>query len=294
MRWLDNLRLSTELTEAPERCVHIGDRESDIYELYCLAQDLGTNFLVRSCVDRLADDGAATIAQVMAKAQSSGTHEIRFRDAAGGEHRAVLAIKYASMTVRPPIGKQKKYQHQTLQIIHAEELSPPKDRAPVFWKLITNLPVENHADAVHKLSWYARRWSIETFFKTLKTGCRIEDIRLTTADRLANCIALCCVVAWRISWLTMLCRECPTASPAAVFTEVERVILDRAMPPNRQANPRDLAFYMTAIARLGGYLDRKSDPPPGTTVIWRGFSRLTDLAEGYIAAKPNAIGLVGN
>ena len=48
MRWLDNLRLSTELTGAPERCVHVGDRESDIYELYCLAKDLGTNFLVRS------------------------------------------------------------------------------------------------------------------------------------------------------------------------------------------------------------------------------------------------------
>lgn len=285
MRWLDNLRLSTKLTGAPERCVHIGDRESDIYELYCLAQDLGTNFLVRSCVDRLAEDGATTIAQVMAKVQSSGTHEIRFRDVAGMEQRAVLALKHASMTVRPPIGKQKKYQHQTLQIIHAEELDPPENRAPVFWKLITNLPVENHADAVHKLNWYARRWTIEIFFKTLKSGCRIENFRLTTADRLANCIALCCVVAWRVSWLTILRRQSPAASPAAVFTEVERVILDRAMPPNRQGDPRDLAFYMTATARLGGYLDRKSDPPPGTTVIWRGFSRLADLTEGFIVAN---------
>jgi hypothetical protein len=285
MRWLDNLRLSTKLTGAPERCVHIGDRESDIYELYCLAQDLGTNFLVRSCVDRLAEDEATTIAQVMAKVQSRGTREIRFRDVAGMEQRAVLALKHASMTVRPPIGKQKKYQHQTLQIIHAEELDPPKNRAPVFWKLITNLPVENHADAVHKLNWYARRWTIETFFKTLKSGCRIENFRLTTADRLANCIALCCVVAWRVSWLTILRRQSPAASPAAVFTEVERVILDRAMPPNRQGDPRDLAFYMTATARLGGYLDRKSDPPPGTTVIWRGFSRLADLTEGFIVVN---------
>ena len=79
-----------------------------------------------------------------------------------------------------------------------------------------------------------------------------------------------------------------------MFTEVERVILDRAMPPKRQSDPRDLAFYMTAVARLGGYLDRKSDPPPGTTVIWRGFSRLADLTEGYIAGNPNAIKLVGN
>ena len=65
MRWLDNLRLSTELAGAPERCVHVGDRESDIYELYCLAEELGTGFLVRSCVDRLAEDGGTTIARVI-------------------------------------------------------------------------------------------------------------------------------------------------------------------------------------------------------------------------------------
>lgn len=195
MRWLDNLRLSTELAGAPERCVHIGDRESDIYELYCLAEELGTNFLVRSCVNRLAEDGDTTIAKVMAEVQSSGTHEVRFRDAKGMDHCAVLSVRHATMTVRPPIGKQRKYRHQTLQVIHAEEIDPPEGRAPVFWKLITNLAVATHADAVHKLEWYALRWKIETFFRTLKTGCRVEDIRLATADRLANCIALCCVVA---------------------------------------------------------------------------------------------------
>ncbi|MFJ2456913.1 IS4 family transposase, partial [Pseudomonas protegens] len=206
MRWLDNLRLSTELAGAPGRCVHIGDRESDIYELYCLAEELGTNFLVRSCVDRLAEDGDTTLSKVMAQIQTSGSHEIQFRDAQGQEHCAVLAIRHATMTVRPPIGKQRKYRHQTLQIIHAEELDPPQGRAPIFWKLITNLPVESHAQAVHKLAWYALRWKIETFFRTLKTGCLIESIRLATANCLANCIALCCIVAWRVSWLTMLSR----------------------------------------------------------------------------------------
>ena len=294
VRWLENLRRSTELTGAPERCVHIGDRESDIFELYCLAQDLGTNFLVRSCVDRLAEDGRTTIARVMADVEAGGTHEIAFRDAKGQAQKAILTVKFATMTVRPPIGKQKKYQHHALQIIHAEELSPPDDRPAVFWKLITNLPVENHEDAIHKLGWYARRWTIETFFKTLKTGCRIEDARLTTADRLANYIALCCVVAWRISWLTILGRQAPAGSPEAVFTHPERILLERATPPKRKNAPRDLAFYMTALARLGGYLDRNSDPPPGTTVIWRGFTRLADLDEGFRAAQTGQKILVGN
>lgn len=286
MRWLDNLRLSTGLAGAPERCVHVGDRESDIYELYCLAEELGTNFLVRSCVDRLAEDGDTTIARVMAQVQSSGTHEVRFRDAQGQDHRAVLSVRHATMTVRPPIGKQRKYRHQELQIIHAEELDPPEDRAPILWKLITNLPVGSHAEAVHKLEWYALRWKLETFFRTLKTGCQIEELRLATADRLANCIALCCVVAWRVSWLTMLSREAPATDPAAVFTEDERNMLDQAAPDRKRQAPRDLEFYVRAVARLGGYLDRASDAPPGTTVIWRGFSRLADLVEGARLAKP--------
>ena len=128
MHWLDNLRRSCAFTGAPERCVHIGDRdrESDIDELYCFAQDLGIGFLVRSCVDRLAEDGDTTIAQVMAAVRASGKHAIRFRDAQeDAEHHAVLSIRHAPMTERPPIGKQKKYSHQRLQIIHADEIDPP-------------------------------------------------------------------------------------------------------------------------------------------------------------------------
>lgn len=49
------------------------------------------------------------------------------------------------MTVRPPIGKQRKYRHRDLRIIHAEELDPPEGQASVFWKLIKNLPVTTHA-----------------------------------------------------------------------------------------------------------------------------------------------------
>lgn len=284
MRWLDNLRLSTELIGAPERCVHIGDRESDIYELFCLAHEMGTNFLVRSCVDRLAEDGDTTIAQVMAGVEPGGVHLVSFRDAAGQLQEARLAVRFATMTVRPPIGKQKRYEHQKLQIIHAVELDTPDHRDPLVWKLITNLDVTSFEQAVQRLEWYARRWSIETFFKTLKTGCRIEDIRLTTADRLANCIAMACITAWRIFWITMLRRAEPAGTPAAIFTEIELALLDRTTAAPKPGKPRDLDCYLTAVARLGGYLARKSDAPPGTTVLWRGFSRLADLVIGFEAA----------
>ena len=68
IRWLDNMRRTAELFGDPARCVHIGDRENDIYEFFCLARDLGTHFLVRTCVDRLAGDGTTTVARLMGEA----------------------------------------------------------------------------------------------------------------------------------------------------------------------------------------------------------------------------------
>jgi len=52
--------------------VHIGDRESDIYELFCTAQAPGTHFVIRTCVDRLAGDGAHTIAAEMKEVRCKG------------------------------------------------------------------------------------------------------------------------------------------------------------------------------------------------------------------------------
>ncbi len=74
IRWLDNLRQSLMLLGQPERCVHVGDRESDIYELYGLAKDLGTHFVVRTVVDRLAGNGDHAVVGEMRGIQSAGTH----------------------------------------------------------------------------------------------------------------------------------------------------------------------------------------------------------------------------
>lgn len=108
------------------------------------------------------------------------------------------------------------------------------------------------------------------------------------ADRLANCIALCCVVAWRVSWLTMLRR----LTGGGLHRHRTR-LLDRSMPPSRKNEPRDLAFYMTAIACLGGYLDRAGDGAPGTTFKWRGFSRLADLVIEFQTANLSSTQFMG-
>jgi hypothetical protein len=290
IRWLQNVQQSTELLGEPGRCVHIGDRESDIYELFCAAQEAGTHFLIRTCVDRLAGDGNHTIADDMEGAAVKGLHRIDVRDSNGDPDEAVLEIRHRLIRVLPPIGKQKRYPALTLTVIHAEERGTPKNRKKIEWKLITDLPVGSRADAIEKLEWYALRWKIEVFHKILKSGCKAEESKLRTAQRLTNLVSVFCILSWRVFWMTMLNRSAPNALPTLALTVTEIVVLDRLVNDKPQARRKTLSHYLIKIARLGGYLARANDPPPGNTVMWRGLSRLTDIALGAMVGAE----IVGN
>lgn len=280
IRWLENVQQSTALLGEPGRCVHVADREGDIYELFCAAREAGTHFLIRTCVDRLAGDGDHTIADEMEEVAVKGLHRIDVRDNSGDPDEAILEIRYRKIRVLPPIGKQKRYPALTLTVIHAEERGTAKNRKKIAWKLITDLPVASRADAIEKLEWYALRWKIEVFHKILKSGCKAEESKLRTAQRLTNLVAVFCLLSWRVFWMTMLNRSAPDAMPTLALTEIEIAVIDRLVNDKPQARPKTLSHYLTKIARLGGYLARANDPPPGNTVMWRGLSRLTDIALG--------------
>jgi hypothetical protein len=284
-RWLENVRQSAALLEQPQRCVHIGDRESDIYELFCTAQALGTHFLLRTCVDRLAGDGKHTIAAEMAEVRVQGLHRIQVRDRNGNPSEAILEIRYRRMRVLPPIGKSKQYPELLLTVIHAQERDSPRGRDRVDWKLITDLPVTSRKEAIEKLKWYSLRWKIEVFHKILKSGCKAEAAKLRTANRLVNLISVLAILSWRIFWMTMMNRAAPNADPEVAFTALEIKLLDRLVSkPDADVRSRSLSTYLTKLARLGGYLARSSDPPPGNMVVWRGLSRLTDIHLGFLLA----------
>ena len=128
--------------------------------------------------------------------------------------RITFDIRYKRIRVCPPIGKKKRYPCLDLTVIHASEIGTPKSRKPILWKLVTDIDVTSFEDAIEKLRWYAMRWKIEVFHKVLKSGCRAEDAKLRTADRLANLLALFCIVSWRLSWMTMIGRAEPDAEPS--------------------------------------------------------------------------------
>lgn len=282
IRWLDNLKHSTSLLGAAQRCVHIGDRESDIYELFCLAHRLGIHFLVRTCVDRLAGDGSHTIANEMQEVPVKGLHRVEVQDRHGNRSTATVELRFKRIHVLPPIGKRAHYPDLTLSVLHACERTQPVGREPIDWKLITDLPITSRHQAIEKLHWYAMRWKIETFHKILKSGCKMGQSKLRTAGRLVNLLALYCILGWRIFWTTMMHRAAPTAPPTIAFAEQEIALLDRLVRelPAPASHLSGLSLYLLKLACLGGYLARSRDRSPGNIVIWRGLSRLPEIELG--------------
>ena len=166
--------------------------------------------------------------------------------------QADLEVRYRKIQVMPPIGKQRRYPNLTLTMTKAREPTCPRGRARVEWKLLTNLSIKSRKDATEKIDSYAMRRKIETFHKTLKTGCKTEESRLRTADRLVNLIAVNCVLSWRIFWLTMMSRTAPAAPGDVGFTRTERRLLDRLVLDREKDAQGSIETYVVKLARLGG------------------------------------------
>ena len=101
-------------------------------------------------------------------------------------------------------------------------------------------------------------------------------------DNASVCRAVFCILAWRVFWMTMINRTVPNAAPEIALTNVEIQLLDHLLPGNDTPISRrgTLSSYLIKVAKLGGYLARAHNPPPGNTVMWRGLSRLTDIKLG--------------
>jgi hypothetical protein len=194
---------------------------------------------------------------------------------------AKLEVRFASVDLVAPRGKDPS--SLKLWAVYAVETGyPPDANDPVEWVLLTDVETSSFEQSTERLRWYAGRWNIEVYHRILKSGCRIEDRFLGTADRLENCLAIDMVVAWRIHWLTKMGRETPDTACDVLLSEEEWKVLwtckEQKPPPER---PPSLSWCVLAIAGLGGFLGRKGDGHPGATVIWRGLLRLHYMVIGF-------------
>ena len=140
--------------------------------------------------------------------------------------------------------------------------------------LLTTVQTESFPEAGERLTWYSRRWGIEGYHRTLKSGCRIQDRRLGDADSLEACWALDLVVAWRVSWRTRGGRERPDMGGEQWLSEDEWRGVS-AWATGQMAETAPSAHpALRWIGKLGGWLARGKQDHPGTTCVGRGLAKL--------------------
>ena len=299
-RWLTGYRLASDLArDCPDtQVVSVADSEADIYDIFMEAEKHPTpaDFVIRAKEDRSIperdlDSGPAVYRKVrdeVATSQLRGKRTVDLpQTPKRSARKATLEIRAIRVMVKPPHARPH-LPRVTFNVVLVEEVGGPQDGTDVSWLLMTTLPIESFEDVLRVIDYYVARWTIEVYFRVLKTGCRVEDIQLETTSRIKNCLAFYKIIAWRVMQLTYLNRECPSLPCTAVFDDCEwksvwRVTTKQKLPKN----PPTLSEFIPLLAQLGGYNNRPSEPPPGPQTIWVGIRRMTDFAIAWLTFGPS-------
>lgn len=303
LRWLTGLQQARAVAEQATgtQCVCVGDSEADIYEVF--AEPRGPlHWLVRGCQDRalVTDSGLLLREQVLTMPvlyteqlgirgrQAKTTVETRSRRQNRESRQATVEVRAATVTLRPPWRFDRQLPAITVNVVLVREPNPPADEPPVEWILVTTLPIDTLEQVQLIVAYYCVRWSIEILFRTLKSGCRIEQRRFEHVDRLLPCLGLYLIVAWRTLFVCRMGRECPDVACDAIFEPSEWkavwMAVHKKKPPRKTPS---LAKMVHLIAQLGGYVERPNNEP-GTQTLWIGLQRMYDLSLAWDTFGPGA------
>jgi len=294
IRWLDSMRVCASLfRDQDKKVVTVADREADIYDLFLLAEEIGSHYLIRASHNRKVNKSAVhsdisgeMLWDFMSRQKIEGEIQVNVPAKDDQPKRvASCQVKIGKIKLLPPRsfkGAKSKKTELTLYSVQVVESNPPKGVGKIDWILHSNIPIHSYKDAIEKVKWYCLRWRIEIYFKVIKSGFNVEDCRLETADRLIRYLAVISIVAWRVFWLTLVSRTVSDGLTLDFLSEEEwQVLFVRYNPTSKiPKRPPSLRKVIMWIAQLGGFLARKGDGSPGITHIWRGLTKLADMMVG--------------
>jgi hypothetical protein len=299
-RWLKGYRRACELaTQCPNtQVISVADAEADIYDIFLAASELSgprADYIIRGYEDRSTTELNRAVSRrtyhkvrdQVAQSSVLSRYTVQLCETPRRAARqCTLEVRALTVTVKQPNARNH-LPAITHNVVLVQEIEGPGDETEVCWLLLTTLPIETVADVLRVVSYYVARWKIETYFRTFKTGCRVEKIQLETKQRLQNCLAFYNIIAWRILYVTYLNRVSPELPCNAVFAEHEwkpvwRVVKKEPLP----AKPPTLNEFMTLLTHLGGYNNRAKELPAGPQPVWIGLRRMLDYSAAWLTFGP--------
>src|SRR5713226_147887 len=263
--------------------VHVGDRGADMFPFFQACQATQTQFLVRAAQNRRVQEGEEEITYSLMRArswpsQASRPFEVPARHGHQGRSTR-LQLAFGQMTLLPPRHEPRASKEPlTVWVIRVWEETAPEGEEPLEWVLLTSVPTTTLEQAWERVDWYRHRWLVEDYHQCLKSGCRIEERQLQSVDGLIRLLGLLSPLAVRLLQVRASAREDPERPAHQVIDPLMLAVL--AQRCGQLPATMTLGTFWTEVARLGGYLARSHDGPPGWRTIWKGLLSLQTLLEG--------------
>jgi hypothetical protein len=284
-RWLESLQTSEKVAQKfPNKNIfNISDREGDIYQLFLKSaknEIQNLYFIVRSTKNRITNTPERKLKETLQKAPVMGRLAFQYKKANSSRLvKQVIRVEKIELSNPPNSPTQDPI---TVYALLAQEEHPPQGQKPIEWLILTDCPIETPEDAKKILTYYTKRWEIEIFFKVLKSGCKVEGLRFAKRKRLETTLVLYMIISCKIMFLLKLGREYADISCEAIFSRLEWQVV--YMAAHNKKPPKEvpkLGEIIICIATLGGYLNRKTDPPPGPKAMWIGVQQMHTLIWGF-------------
>ena len=265
--------------------MHVFDRGADKFEVYCHLLQQRSDWVIRACQVHRSVLVGDTEERMPLKAylpmlKPLGSYTIQLRARPGQPAReAELKVRIGQIKIpRPqhvsPWVRKLKQSPIPMTVLEVVEVNAPQSVEPIRWVLFTSLPVVTFEDAWIIIGYYELRWLVEEYHKALKTGCRTESRQLKTTRRLEVLVGLTSVVAVRLLKLKSLARTNPDVPAQRVVPSAWLKMLKLARKNLNRVHDLTVGQFYREVAKLGGFLGRKSDGEPGWITIWRGWEKL--------------------
>ena len=290
-RWLDVTSRAGDVLAAANSITVISDRESDIYEYFARRRSKA-HLIVRACQNRKIEIAGADLLlfALIDGLPEAGRITVKIPAAPGRKERiAELAIRFSAVELRKPLHGARRDLPDTigLQLVDVREASTPEDGKPIHWRLLTTHAVTSLGDARRVIDLYRMRWTIEEFFRLLKTaGFNIEEADIGDPQAMIKLATATAVAAVTVMQLVKARDGTTDQQLMDAFERDDRPVLEAISAKLEgatalQKNPHrkgSLAFGAWVIARLGGWTGYYGKPGP--KVMRRGLDDFRRIKYG--------------